>query len=83
MAVVFGHQADFREPLDDVAEEVGRGGEVKEIVAVRVVFLVDLGKRFFQLVIGSGIVEISADIIDAADKPFPQIGIDRGQWRIV
>src|SRR5664279_1069367 len=43
MAVLFGHQADFRKPLDDVAKEVGRGGEVKKIIAVGVVFLISLG----------------------------------------
>src|ERR1019366_5219163 len=76
MVILFGHQADFRKPLDDVAEEVGRGGEVKKIVAVGVVILVDFGKRFLQLVIGSGIVEISTHVTYAADEPFPQIGID-------
>ena len=76
MAVPFGHQADFRKPLDDVAEEVGRGGEVKEIVAVAVVFLVNPGQRLLQLVVSSGIVEISTHIIYAADKPFPQISSD-------
>ena len=38
--------------------------------------LVNLGQRFFQLVVGRGIVEISTDVIDAADKPFPQIVIN-------
>src|SRR5450759_3210987 len=76
MAILFCHQADFRKPLDDVAEEVGRGGEVKKIGAVGVVILVDLGKRFFQLVIGSGIVEISTHVTYAADEPVPQFGID-------
>ncbi len=77
MAVVFGHQADFRQPLHDVAEKLGRDGIVKEIVAVRVVLLIGLGQRFLQLVVSGGIVEISTDVTDAADKPFPQIGVDR------
>ena len=38
--------------------------------------LVNLGQRFFQLVVSSGIVEIAIDVIDAAGKPFPQIVID-------
>jgi hypothetical protein len=76
MAVLLGHQADFCQALDDVAEVVGRGGEVEKIVAVGVVLLVDLGESLFQLFVGGGIVEISADVTDAADKPLPQIGID-------
>src|ERR1700693_2281669 len=76
MAVFFLHQADFRNPLHDVAEEIGRGREVKKIVTVGVMLLVDLGKGFFQLVVGSGIVEIPTYITYAADKPLPQFGID-------
>src|ERR1019366_285203 len=67
----FRHQPDFPKPLNDVAEEVGRGGKVKKIVAVGVVILVDFGKRFFELVIGSGIVEISTHVTYAADEPLP------------
>src|SRR5208337_4296194 len=64
------------ESLHDVAEEVGCSRQIKEIVSVRVVLLVNLGKRRFQLVVSSGIVEISIDVIDAAGKPFPQVVID-------
>ena len=66
----------FASPLDDVAEEVGRGGEIEEIIAVGVVFLVNLGEGLFELVVSGGIVEVSADITDAADEPFPQIVVD-------
>src|ERR1700675_1567249 len=77
VVVFFLHQADLRNPLDDVAEEVGRGSEIEKIVAVRVVLLIDLGKGFFQLVVSSGVIEIPTYITYAADKPFPQFGIDR------
>src|ERR1019366_881549 len=76
MAVLFSHQADLRDPLYDVAEEVGRSGEIEEIVAVGVMLLVNLGQRFLKLVVSSGIVEISTDVIDALNKPFPQIFIN-------
>src|ERR1700687_6017136 len=45
--------------------------------------LFDLGKGFFQLVIGSGIVEIPTYITYAADKPFPPIGIDGAGCELV
>ena len=49
MAILFRHQADFRKPLDDVAEVVGRSSQVEEAVIVRVVFMINSGNRFFQI----------------------------------
>src|ERR1035441_8761905 len=40
-------------------------------------FLVDLSQRFLQLLVSRGIVEVSAYVSDAANKPFPQIRVDR------
>src|SRR4029077_523956 len=77
MAIFFLHQADFRNPLDDVAGEGRRSGEVEKIVTVGVMLLIDPGKGVFQLVVGSRIVEIPTYITYAVDKPFPQFGIDR------
>ena len=76
MAIVFGHQADFAQVLHDVAEIIGRSCEVEENVAVGIVFLVDFSEQLFEPVVSGGIVEVSADVTDAADKPLPQILVD-------
>ena len=71
MAVLFLHQAGFGNPGDDIAEKVGRGSKIKKVVALGIVILVHLGKRFLQLFVSSGVIEISADVIHAADKGVP------------
>ena len=48
MAIFFFHEASLRKALDDVAEEVGRGCEVEEIVAVRLMFLVNLVGQMWE-----------------------------------
>ena len=74
--VIFGHQTRFRKSLDDIPKILSRRGEIKEIIAVRFIFLVNFGKHFFQLVICGRIVKVSVDVTYATDKPFPKIGID-------
>ena len=69
MAVLFGHQADFRKLLDDGAEVIGRGGEIEETVAVGVMLFVDLDKGFFHLIVSCRVLEIAVKVGDAADKP--------------
>ena len=76
VAVLFDHQAGFGYPFDDIAEKVGRGSKVKKVVAMGVVILVHLGERFFQLVVSSGIIEISTDVIHAADEGVPEFSVD-------
>ena len=75
--VLFRHQADCGKVLHDGAEEVRRGGEVIEIVAVGGVVFVDFLEQLLQLLIGAVIPELAGHVVDVALEPLLQVGIDR------
>src|SRR5271166_1614480 len=62
--------------LDDDAEKVGRGRHIEKEIAVLAVIVIDLPETIFEARISGGIVEISADVVDALDEVIPDFCID-------
>src|ERR1035438_827905 len=83
MAILLGHQANLGEPLDDVTEVVGRGGKIKEKIAMVAVVVIDFGQGILKACVGGGIVEVSVDVSHAADKIAPDILVDRATGELL
>ena len=62
-----GH-AVLAEVLDDVGEELGRGGEVEEAVAAGVELSVELGELRLEAVVACGVVEVHGEVVDVLDE---------------
>ena len=74
---IFLHQSRGGKILHDRTEEVGRGRQIIEMVAVRGVIFVDLVELLFQLCIDVLVVEVAGHVVEPLAEPLPQISVDR------
>ncbi len=57
--------------LATTAEKVGRGCQVENAIASRVVFLVDVVELGLQLLVKRGVVEVAGEVENSFGKTFP------------
>ncbi len=75
LTVFFLGEADFAELLYDQREKVERNGQVVKEVSVRPVLFVRLHDLIFEALIRRGILKIALDVVDAIQKPLPQLRV--------
>src|SRR5260370_36010633 len=76
MAVLLLHQSSSGKLLHDRAKEIRSRGQIKKVVAVSGMVVVELLQSCLQLRVNILVVELGSDVIQAAREPLPDIGID-------
>jgi hypothetical protein len=74
-------EAGLVQLLADQAEEAGRGGEVEEGVAARLVFRVEPGDLGLERLVGAEVIEAGRDVVKTADEIVPG-GLIEGVTRV-
>jgi len=62
--------------LDNRTEERGSSRQIKKVIAVSGVFLIEFIEGSFQLRVNVLVVELSGDVVKAAVEPLPDVGIN-------
>ena len=68
-------EAHLAEAVHDVAEEVGRGGQIEEDVAAGAVLLLDRAQALRQARVGLGGPEVAGRVVGPLAQPLPEVGI--------
>jgi len=77
-APVLRREPRCAEPLADLAEELGRGREVEEVVPARAALLVEARADPRQLLVGLPPPEVALDVLQALLEPGPALLVERG-----
>ena len=75
MLGVLLHQADVGQVFHRRSEKIGRRGHVIHMIAVSGVVFVDFVEQVFQLQVKILVTHVAAQIVHAANEPFPDVGI--------
>jgi hypothetical protein len=76
LAVFFFGEANFAELLNDEREKFKGDGEVVEKIALCAMVFIGFGDLAFEALVRLGIFKIALNVVNAFQKPLPQLWID-------